>query len=104
VDDLADACVFLMNSYSDSEPVNIGWGEDVSVEELARLVAAATGFRGRLRFDSSKPDGTPRKLLDVARMTALGWTAGIKLDDGVRSTIDWYRQHVARARLVRLDN
>jgi GDP-L-fucose synthase len=95
VDDLADACVFLMNRYSDLPPVNIGWGEDVSIAELAEAVAAATGFSGQLRFNSSKPDGTPRKLLDVSRMTGLGWKAGITLQEGIRSTVDWYRRHVA---------
>jgi GDP-L-fucose synthase len=93
VDDLADACVFLMERYSDLPPVNIGWGEDVSIAELAAMVAAAAGFQGELRFNTSKPDGTPRKLLDVSRMTALGWKARIDLTEGVRSTIAWFRQH-----------
>jgi GDP-L-fucose synthase len=92
VDDLADACVFLMERYSDAPPVNIGWGEDVSIAELARIVATATGFQGPLRFNTSKPDGTPRKLLDVSRLTGLGWKAGIRLEEGVRSTLEWYRQ------------
>jgi GDP-L-fucose synthase len=93
VDDLADACVFLMERYSDLPPVNVGWGEDVSISELAAMVASAAGFDGRLRFDTSKPDGTPRKLLDVSRLSALGWRAKIRLADGVRSTVEWYRQH-----------
>jgi GDP-L-fucose synthase len=92
VDDLADACVFLMEHYSDLRPVNVGWGEDVSISELAEIVAAATSFPGRLTFDASKPDGTPRKLLDVSRLSALGWKPKIKLADGVRSTVKWYRQ------------
>jgi GDP-L-fucose synthase len=92
VDDLADACVFLMANYSDAAPVNIGWGEDVSIAELAGLVAAATGFKGRLRFDTSKPDGTPRKLLDTARLTRLGWKPRIGLPEGLRSTVDGYLQ------------
>ncbi len=86
-DDLADACVFLMHNYSDLPAVNVGWGEDVSIAELARQVAAATGFTGMLRFESTKPDGTPRKLLDVSRMTAMGWSAGIRLEEGIRSTV-----------------
>lgn len=94
VDDLADACVFLMDNYSDAAPVNVGWGEDVSVAELASLVAEATGFKGRLRFDTSKPDGTPRKLLDTSRLTAAGWKPSIGLVDGIRSTVRWYRQNV----------
>lgn len=91
VDDLADACVFLMARYSAVEPVNIGRGEDISILELAKLVARATGFRGLLRFDPERPDGTPRKLLDVSRLRALGWRPRIGLDAGVASTIDWYR-------------
>lgn len=91
VDDLADACVFLMAHYSASEPVNIGWGEDITIAELAQLVADATGFRGQLRFDTSRPDGTPRKLLDVSRLHALGWRPRINLRTGITSTIDWYR-------------
>jgi GDP-L-fucose synthase len=83
-----------MDRYSDLPPVNVGWGEDVSIAELAQTVAAATGFSGRLRFDTSKPDGTPRKLLDVSRLSALGWKAKIPLSDGVRTTIEWYRQQL----------
>jgi GDP-L-fucose synthase len=93
VDDLADACVFLMERYSDAAPVNIGKGKDVSIAELAEMVAAATDFKGTLRFDTSKPDGTPRKLLDVGRMSALGWKSNISLADGLRSTVAWFRQH-----------
>ena len=92
VDDLADACVYLMDRYSDLPPVNIGWGEDVTIAELAAQVASATGFQGRLRFDTTKPDGTPRKLLDVSRLAALGWKAKIGLAAGLNSTVAWYRQ------------
>lgn len=90
VDDLADACVFLMQHYSDAAPVNVGWGEDVSIAELARLVAEATGFTGTLRHDTSRPDGTPRKLLDVSRLRALGWQPRIGLTEGVAATVQWY--------------
>lgn len=92
VDDLADACVFLMQTYGDWPPVNVGWGEDISISDLAALVAETTGFRGKLRFDASKPDGTPRKLLDVSRLTALGWKPRIPLAQGIGSTLEWYRR------------
>jgi GDP-L-fucose synthase len=91
VDDLADACAFLMGCYSDSEPINVGCGEDVSIRELAEIVAGTVGFKGRLRFDTSKPDGTPRKLLDTSRMLAAGWRPRIGLREGIRATVDWYR-------------
>ncbi len=93
VDDLADACVYLMEHYSEEAPVNIGWGEDVSIAELAERIAAVVGFRGELRFDPSRPDGTPRKLLDVSRLTALGWRARIALSEGLASTYRWYCEH-----------
>ena len=92
VDDLADACVFLMHSYSDEKPVNVGVGEDISIRELAELVARVVGFEGKVINDTSKPDGTPRKLLDVARMTTMGWRARVRLEDGVRSTWEWFTQ------------
>jgi GDP-L-fucose synthase len=91
VDDLADACVYLMREYSDEAPINVGWGQDVSIAELARLVADTVGFEGELHFDRSKPDGTPRKLLDTSRLTALGWQPKIALDAGIASTYDWFR-------------
>lgn len=96
VDDLADACVFLMERYSDAAPVNVGWGEDIPIADLAALVARVTGFTGTLRHDLGKPDGTPRKLLDVSRMTALGWKPRIGLEQGVAATAGWYREHVHR--------
>jgi GDP-L-fucose synthase len=94
VDDLADACVYLMRTYSDEAPVNIGWGLDVSIAELARLVADTVGYKGELRFDVSKPDGVPRKLLDTSRLTALGWQPKIRLDAGLISTYQWFLTHL----------
>ncbi len=86
VDDLADACLFLMQTYDDPEIINVGTGTEVSIGELARLAARAVGFEGELVFDSSKPDGMPRKLLDVSRLTALGWRASIDLESGIAAT------------------
>ncbi|MFC4313411.1 GDP-L-fucose synthase family protein [Steroidobacter flavus] len=90
VDDLADACVFLLERYDSPEPINVGWGEDISIAELAALVGAAVDYSGKLRFDTSKPDGTPRKLLDVTRLRALGWAPKIQLRDGVAATYRWF--------------
>ena len=84
VDDLADACVFLMERGYDGPLLNIGTGEDVTIRELAETVMKVVGFEGRIVFDASKPDGTPRKLLDVSRLTALGWQARTGLEDGIR--------------------
>jgi GDP-L-fucose synthase len=91
VDDLADACVFLMQHYDDEQLINIGWGEDVSIAELAALIGRVVGFSGELHFDATKPDGTPRKLLDTTRLKALGWKPRIALEEGVRTTYEWYR-------------
>lgn len=93
VDDLADACVFLMQHYEGEIPVNVGWGDDVSIRELALLVRDAVGFAGELRFDPSKPDGTPRKLLDVSRLSALGWVPRISLRNGIATTYQWFRDN-----------
>lgn len=90
VDDLAEACVFLMRQYDEEGPVNIGWGEDVSIRELAQLICEVVGFDGALRFDITKPDGTPRKLLDVSRLKALGWAPSITLQEGVGATYQWF--------------
>lgn len=93
VDDLADACVYLMDNYSGSEIVNIGVGEDVSIRELAELVRDVVGYEGGIVHDASKPDGAPRKLLDVSRLRGLGWEAGIPLRKGVEDTYRWYVEH-----------
>ena len=93
VDDLAEAIVFLMENYSDERIINIGVGEDVSIRELAELVRAVVGFEGEMIFDAGKPDGTPRKLLDISRLYALGWKARLALPDGIRSTYAWFLQH-----------
>src|SRR3954467_2933354 len=84
VDDMADACIHLMKTYSDEALVNIGTGEDITIAEFARLVAGAGGYTGDISFDPSKPDGTPRKLLDISRLAELGWRARTSLDDGIR--------------------
>jgi GDP-L-fucose synthase len=94
VEDLADAVVFLMKTWSEEEPINIGTGTDVTIAELAKLIADIIGFTGRFLFDPSKPDGTPRKLLDVSKLTALGWRPHIPLAAGIRQTYEWYRASV----------
>jgi len=91
-DDLAEACLFVMERYDEPGIINIGVGEDVTIRDLAEMVAEATGFTGELVFDTSKPDGTPRKLLDVSRLTALGWQAQIPLREGIRRTVEEYRR------------
>ena len=93
VDDLARAAVFLMGAYDSPEIINIGTGEDLSIRELAKMVCRVIGFRGEIVYDSSRPDGTPRKLLDVSRLKALGWKPSIALEDGIRQTWQWYRDH-----------
>jgi GDP-L-fucose synthase len=92
VDDLADAAVFLLRNYSGDLPVNIGTGLDVSVLELAELLADVIEWRGRFDFDLSKPDGSPRKVLDTSVLKTLGWTAGTPLRDGLTATYHWYRR------------
>jgi GDP-L-fucose synthase len=95
VDDLADALVFLMERYSDESHVNIGWGEDVSIRELAELVAEVVGYTGGFRYAAEKPDGTPRKLLDVARLSGMGWRPRIRLRDGLADAYRWFVDNVA---------
>ena len=87
VDDLADACYFLLQNYNEAGLVNIGWGEDVSIKELATLIASEIGYTGSLEFDITKPDGTPRKLMDTTKLNNLGWKPSIQLKDGIRRTI-----------------
>lgn len=91
VDDLADAAIFVMRNWSEDEHINIGTGCDISIAELAELIARAVGFGGRFVFDPSKPDGTPRKLLDVTKLSALGWHYRIDLETGIRQTYEWYQ-------------
>jgi GDP-L-fucose synthase len=90
VDDLADAALFLMREYDEAAPINVGVGADVTIRELAQTICEVVGYTGRLAFDLSKPDGTPQKLLDVTRLTDLGWTAGTALRDGLAETYAWY--------------
>lgn len=87
VDDLADACYFLMQNYNEAGHINIGWGEDVSIKELASIIATEVGYTATLEFDTTKPDGTPRKLLDTTKINNLGWKPSIKLQEGIRRTI-----------------
>ena len=98
VEDLADACLHLMDTYSSSEIVNIGTGEDVTIAELANLVKKAVQYEGSIVWDSTKPDGTPRKLLDVSRLADAGWRAQIPLEGGIQSTVKWYLENINSAR------
>jgi len=93
VDDLADAIVFLLENYDSPETINVGTGEDLSIREISELVASTVGFAGTVEWDSTKKDGTPRKLLDVTRLRSLGWAPRISLEDGLRKTVDWYLAH-----------
>jgi GDP-L-fucose synthase len=99
VDDLADACLFLLQRYDEDCWINVGWGRDGTIEELARIIAGVVGFAGSLQFDASKPDGTERKQLDTARLSALGWAPRIDLEEGIRSTYAWFLQHRGKARI-----
>jgi GDP-L-fucose synthase len=92
-EDLADACLFLMNEYDDNEIVNVGTGVDCTIAELTHAVAETVGFHGDLTFDRTKPDGTPRKLLDVSRLTRLGWKAQTSLSQGLSKTYEWFLTH-----------
>jgi len=98
VDDLADAVVFLTERYDEAQWLNIGVGTDISIAELAALVARVVGYAGALQFDTTKPDGTPRKLLDVGRLKALGWSARTPLEAGIRATYAWYLDHQGELR------
>jgi GDP-L-fucose synthase len=94
VDDLARATLFLLENYDAPEPINVGTGTDLTIAELAQLVARTVGYEGGIDFDATKPDGTPRKLLDVSRLTGLGWQAEIGLEDGLAATYAWYRDRI----------
>ena len=94
-DDLGRACLFLLENYDDNVPINVGFGEDIAIAELADLIMSIVGFEGKIEWDSSKPDGTPRKLLDVSRMKDLGWSPTISLEAGVASTYKWYLSQLA---------
>ena len=96
VEDLADACLYLMGHYTGDEIINVGVGEDISIRELAELIARVVGFKGELRYDTSKPDGTPQKLLDVSKLRALGWQARTSLEDGIKRTYQWYLKNIAK--------
>jgi GDP-L-fucose synthase len=94
VDDLANACLRLLESYDSPDTINIGVGEDISIKQFAELVRRVVGFEGDILWDSSKPDGMPRKLLDTTKINSLGWKPSIGLEDGLRSTYEWYVQAV----------
>jgi GDP-L-fucose synthase len=97
VDDLADACVFLLEHYDSAEIINVGCGEDVSIRELAELICDIVGFKGRLVWDESKPDGTPRKLLDISKLRRLGWRHKIGLNEGIERTYRWFLENTLEA-------
>ena len=94
VNDLADACVFLMKSYDESEHINVGTGEDISIKNLAEMIAEVVGYKNDVDWDTSKPNGTPRKLLDVSKINNLGWESKIGLREGIQDTYNWYRQNL----------
>jgi GDP-L-fucose synthase len=95
---MADACLHLLENYDGPDQVNVGTGTDVTIREIAATVASAVGYRGETAWDTTKPDGTPQKLLDVSKLTQAGWTAGISLQDGVERTVAWYRENIGTLR------
>jgi GDP-L-fucose synthase len=95
-DDVADACVFLLEKYSEEAPINVGQGSDITIAELAALVASVVGYEGDLVFDETRPDGTPRKLLDTSRLESLGWRPRIQLEDGLKATYAWFLENEAK--------
>ena len=96
VDDAAEACLLLLEKFSQPDPINIGVGEDLTIKELAEMIREVIGFQGEIRWDTSQPDGTPRKLLDVTRINALGWKPQIGLRDGIRDVYEWFQQNSAK--------
>lgn len=98
VDDMADACVFLLKSYSGEEHVNVGTGEEITISDLARRIARVAGWQGEFVYDHSKPDGTPRKVMDVSRLREMGWRSSTSLDEGLAMAYAWYREHAADRR------
>lgn len=99
VDDMADACVFLLENYDGEQHVNIGTGQEISIKELAETVKQVVGFAGEIRWNSAMPDGTPRKLTDVSRLHALGWMHRVQLEEGIRLSYDWFCENAEKARL-----
>ena len=98
VDDLASAAIYLMQNYTGNVPINIGTGQDLSIKELAYKIKQIVGFEGQIDFDKNKPDGTPRKLLDVSQANQLGWHASVDIDTGIQKTFDWYIENIANIR------
>ncbi len=96
VDDLADACVFLMKNYSEDQHINVGYGSDVTIRQAAETVARVVGFKGEFIYDTSKPDGTPRKLMDCSRLNNLGWRPSITFEQGIAHAYDWFLKHAAQ--------
>ncbi len=101
MDDLAAACLFLMHRYDDSAIINVGVGEDISISDLASLIREVVGFSGDIVYDRSKPDGIPRKLLEVSKLQSLGWIPQISLAEGIRDTYDWFINHHQAARGIK---
>jgi GDP-L-fucose synthase len=96
--DLAKATLFALENYDGDEQLNVGTGEDMSIKELAELIAKESGFEGEIAWDSSKPDGTPRKVLDISRIKTIGWLPSVGISEGVRETISWFRENQSKVR------
>ena len=98
VDDLADAAIHLMEHYSEATTINVGVGKDVTIKELVAIICDVVGFKGELEFDTSRPDGTPQKMLDIARLRSIGWTPNFELRDGLATTYAWFLENIDQLR------
>ena len=98
VDDLADAALYLMEHYSEATTINVGVGKDVTIKELVAIICDVVGFEGELEFDTSRPDGTPQKMLDIARLRSIGWTPNVELRDGLATTYAWFLENIDQLR------